>query len=299
MSEWRSALAFLLLSSAGRVGGAHAQSTAEFRRRVDELRQTSRRVHETLRTTAQARTRGMILDTLRRGPLTLVVVPSLEPVAAAALDSTWPVIERTYGRAVADLGNTALVLQALDAPEGPVPPQPRSIEVLASTSAGPGDVAISLRQVLATQIQQGMDSGLARWVGGVLLPMLIDSEMNGITDLCLQGQDAACRQALRHLEPALVSTPLGASARLALLDVVVRQGGTGAYDRLLATRGQPIDARLAAAAGMPADSVFAAWRHRVLSAQPLPVAVSPGSAWVAVGWCLLLAVLALRSSRWR
>jgi hypothetical protein len=302
----------------------------------------------------------MILDTLRRGPLTLVVVPSLEPVAAAALDSTWPVIERTYGRAVADLGNTALVLQALDAPEGPVPPQPRSIEVLASTSAGPGDVAISLRQVLATQIQQGMDSGLARWVGGVLLPMLIDSgfygplyleltvspwhrvqdcrrgdlascrlalgvdgrddptdrwydasdrrhivagwlpsEMNGITDLCLQGQDAACRQALRHLEPALVSTPLGASARLALLDVVVRQGGTGAYDRLLATRGQPIDARLAAAAGMPADSVFAAWRHRVLSAQPLPVAVSPGSAWVAVGWCLLLAVLALRSSRWR
>jgi len=353
-------MALLVLGSACLAGGTHAQTTSEFRRRVEELQRTSRRVHETLEAAAEARTRGMVLDTLRRGPLILVVGPSVEAIAAAALDSTWPAIEHTYGHAIAVLGNTALVLQALDAPEGPVPPQPRSIEILASASARPSDVAITLRQALATQIQQGMDSGLAHWVGGVLLPTPTDSgfygplyleltispwhrvqdcrrgdlascrlalgvdgrddptdrwydasdrrrmvagwlpsEMNGVTTRCLQGQDAACRQALRRLEPTLVSTPLGAGARLALLDVVLRRGGTGAYDRLLATRGQPIDTRLAAAAGVSADSVFATWRSRVLSAQPLPVAVSPSSAWVAVGWCLLLAVLALRSSRWR
>jgi hypothetical protein len=360
MSERRSVLALLILSSAGLAGGAHAQATAEFRRRVEDLQRTARRVHETLQAAAEVRTRGMVLDTLRRGPLNLVIAPSLEPVATAALDSTWPAIERTYGRAIADLGNTAFVLQALDAPEGPVPPQPRSIEILASASARPGDVAISLRQALATQIQQGMDSGLAHWVGGELLPMLPDSgfygplyleltispwhrvqdcrrgdlpscrlalgvdgrddptdrwydasdrrrmvatwlptELSDVTALCLRGQDAACRQVLVGHGTGLISMPLGGAARLALLDIVLQHGGTGAYDRLLATRGQPIDERLAAAAAIPADSVFAAWRTRVLSAQPLPVAVSPGSAWVAVGWCLLLAVLSMRSSRWR
>ena len=113
------------------------------------------------------------------------------------------------------------------------------------------------------------------------------------------GTDADCEVALRALPSIAITPPLSGTARLHLVETALEVGGPGAYDRLLATAGRPMEARLAAAARLPGDSLFALWRGRVLTARPKTVALQAKGAWAAVLWSTLLGFLALRSTRWR
>src|SRR5574341_1731 len=117
---------------------------------------------------------------------------------------------------------------------------------------------------------------------------------------CARGStDEPCIAALRDIPRSSVPAPLSASASFSLLETVLDVGGRDAYGRLLSRPDRPLEGRLAAAAGLSSDSLFALWRHRVLAARPRTVGLSPGGAWAAVLWSTILGILALRSTRWR
>ncbi|HEY6808769.1 MAG TPA: hypothetical protein VI160_08265 [Gemmatimonadales bacterium] len=111
--------------------------------------------------------------------------------------------------------------------------------------------------------------------------------------------DADCLLLLRAVAGTRLDPPLSTMARGSLVATALELGGPGAYDRLLANPRAPLPDRLAAAAGVPADSVIAAWRARVTAVAPSSARVPARSAWAAFGWAVVFGVLALRSSRWR
>ncbi len=116
---------------------------------------------------------------------------------------------------------------------------------------------------------------------------------------CRAGADSACIELLRTVPPAVVGYPLEASARQALVRVAMRLGGRNAYGRLMHDSTASMEARLAAAANAPIDSVITVWRQTVLAARPAPVSVSPFHLAAGLGWILLLGFCGLRSTRWR
>lgn len=115
------------------------------------------------------------------------------------------------------------------------------------------------------------------------------------TDACLSGSDAACVTILRRGHSA---HPVSAVHRSQLLQVAMVVGGPGAMERLMSTNGG-VDARLAAAARAPTDTLLKAWLARVRAGEKPSDNMSPALAAVSVGWILAFTVLGLRSSRWR
>ena len=115
---------------------------------------------------------------------------------------------------------------------------------------------------------------------------------------CTGNDDAACI-ALMRLAPRVAAPPLSTTTRALLLALALDAGGRNAFDQLLDNPARPLEARLAAAAGIPADSLIGRWRRRVLAVRPKTVAADERVAWGAVVWSVLFALAALRSSRWR
>jgi len=117
--------------------------------------------------------------------------------------------------------------------------------------------------------------------------------------------DAACVEVLRvalagsggydafRLPPAV-----GDGARRALVAEVQRLGGPEAWGRLIESAGQPLEARLAAAARVPPDSLMRNWRRGLIAARPTAVTVSSASLLMALLWFGIGLAFALRFSRW-
>jgi hypothetical protein len=119
-------------------------------------------------------------------------------------------------------------------------------------------------------------------------------------DCTRRRDDSACIRLMRMDRGwHFVTPPFSVHARLLLLSQAIASGGPGAFERLVAAVGQPLDARLAAAARMPIDSLVSHWRSYVVAAHPKTVAADTGAAWAAVFWGVFLTVAALRSTRWR
>ncbi len=113
-----------------------------------------------------------------------------------------------------------------------------------------------------------------------------------------QHVDTACT-ALLHLLPAdEFDPPLGATARQSLLALALDLGGRDAVTRM---RAAPDDraARLAAAAGISADSLVRMWRRDVVAARSSNPSMSWGMALTSLLWVTACGALALRSSPWR
>lgn len=108
--------------------------------------------------------------------------------------------------------------------------------------------------------------------------------------------DRACSLMLQRVPAAI---PLEATARSSLVAEALTQGGEGAFTRFLSASGRPIRDRLAEAAGMPADTLVALWRARVLEARPESHAGLILSPLPLALWLVLLLGLATKSSRWR
>ena len=117
--------------------------------------------------------------------------------------------------------------------------------------------------------------------------------------------DAACLEVLRaaltgsgrydafRLPPAVGDAP-----RRALVAEVQRLGGPEAWSRLIGSAGQPLEARLDLAAGVPGDSLIRAWRRTLIAARPTNVNVSAGSFLMALLWFAVGLAFAMRFSRW-
>lgn len=116
---------------------------------------------------------------------------------------------------------------------------------------------------------------------------------------CVARSDAACTQLLRSLRAGALPKPLTQGARVTLVREALRLGGRDAYRRLLAEPAAPLAARVAAAAGVPMDSLMSGWRRSILAARPQPVTLPLWAIFTACGWMAFFAACGLRSSRWR
>jgi hypothetical protein len=119
-------------------------------------------------------------------------------------------------------------------------------------------------------------------------------------DRCLTlKSDDACIGILRSLPPTIpLPLPLPYATRLTLVRRAIDLGGRDAYSRLARGDGS-IEERLASAAGIGADSLIAGWRRDIIAAPLKTVTFTAAAGWSAVGWVTLLALLGLRSTRWR
>ncbi len=115
-------------------------------------------------------------------------------------------------------------------------------------------------------------------------------------DACTLGSDSACLDVLhaRGFEP-----PLSTDARQSLVRLTLVSGGRRALGRLAHGVSRSLSQRFALAAGMPVDSLILAWRRAIIEARPKPVTIAPARAWTALGWIVLMGLVAFRSSRWR
>ena len=115
---------------------------------------------------------------------------------------------------------------------------------------------------------------------------------------CVDGRlDDACLHLL-HMEVSYRSALPGRGVRSLVLEARVI-GGEGTFTRLVADTTAPLGDRLAAAAGVPLDSLLRAWHTRVLAAAPAPTRVGSVSGWMSVLVVAIAGALALRSTRWR
>ena len=117
---------------------------------------------------------------------------------------------------------------------------------------------------------------------------------------CVRGDAAGCAHALgirRSGDPDAGGEyyPL---VRADLLLAALEQGGEGAWTRLVAAEGGSVEQDLAAAAGMPADSMLLRWRDGLLALQPDRGPLDVASAGLILGWSALILAAGLGIARW-
>ena len=148
---------------------------------------------------------------------------------------------------------------------------------------------------------EGREDPWSTWYDAADRRRLVDRVFRGSSrreDCVTHYSDAACLAALRLESLSSAPPPFSSAARLSLLATALHAGGNGAYERLLSAHGS-LGQRLALAAGSSPEALIVAWRERILSARPKSAEFTPPSAWAAVAWCLVLAALSFRSTRWR
>jgi hypothetical protein len=117
------------------------------------------------------------------------------------------------------------------------------------------------------------------------------------TEKCLAGNDAACVEVLHRIH-RFDQPPSGAAARESLTREALRLGGSDAFARLIASPDTASKA-LAAAAGVPIDSVLRSWQRQMRYGSLGSGDVSIRMVVFALLWVGLLLVLVSRISRWR
>ena len=95
------------------------------------------------------------------------------------------------------------------------------------------------------------------------------------------------------------AVPFDAEVRASLLWFALREGGKGAWGRLLAHADDTPQATLEAASGMPGTELAAAWQRWLVGNRPTRQAGLGSLALGALFWMTLLIALAARSTRWR
>lgn len=116
---------------------------------------------------------------------------------------------------------------------------------------------------------------------------------------CASGSDGDCTELLRGLPGGALPRPLGYEARATLVHLALRLGGREAYRRLLANPSGTVGARLAAAAGVPLESVVDRWRRDIIASRPATVLLPTWAFAVALAWTAIFAGCGLWSTRWR
>lgn len=129
---------------------------------------------------------------------------------------------------------------------------------------------------------------------------MIGGELNGLERVARQrcmdlGDLSACRSILT---PARVLPPVGVIGRQYLVQLALESGGASAFERLTADSGATIEHRLAAAAGVPIDTLLDRWSASLRAAPRGPPA-SYQELLLGLAWSGLLLAMALRGSRWR
>ena len=124
-------------------------------------------------------------------------------------------------------------------------------------------------------------------------------EAQHVREACARGDYARCDELLAEHGNLGSLIPMPWYARMAMVWVALDTGGEGAWDRLVEDPTmEPADALLYASGASPQE-LEARWRDMVLKHQPQAHAGLSVSRWTALFWILILAALAMRSTRWR
>lgn len=115
---------------------------------------------------------------------------------------------------------------------------------------------------------------------------------------CFHSELDTCRAALGLADSAGGAGALSAGTRASLLAYALEVGGDGSYARLYDTA-PDVAGRLVNAAGVPLDELVAGWRNAVQAARPDARAGMARTGFWTVVWLAGLALLAMRSTRWR
>lgn len=117
---------------------------------------------------------------------------------------------------------------------------------------------------------------------------------------CVQGDAAGCAHAL-GIRPSGDPDAGGEYyplVRADLLLAALEQGGEGAWARLIAAADGGVEQGVAAAAGMPADSMLLRWRGELLALQPDRGPLDLSAAGLILGWSGLILAAGLGIARW-
>lgn len=117
---------------------------------------------------------------------------------------------------------------------------------------------------------------------------------------CVQGDAAGCAHALgiRHSGDPDAGGEYYPLVRADLLLAALEQGGEGAWARLSAEREGSVEQRLAAAAGLPVDTMLLRWREGLLALQPDRGPLDLSAAGLILGWSALILGAGLGIARW-
>jgi hypothetical protein len=113
---------------------------------------------------------------------------------------------------------------------------------------------------------------------------------------CLAGSDEACAAVLRS---GFVPQPLDHNVRKSVLQVALRQGGEGAYRRLVQGGGSHVAEHLETVAGLSLDALLRTWHEEIMEARPRPPAMRRAEVWAVLAWTLVFAAMGFGSTRWR
>lgn len=117
---------------------------------------------------------------------------------------------------------------------------------------------------------------------------------------CVRDQsDEACTAILTERAERGLVAPISWRAHQTLFHAALDLGGSRAIARLIERDSTLIAEHLASAAGVELDSLLTFWRSRIIAARPEPTIMKRRTKWSAMAWGLLMAFLALRSTRWR
>jgi len=117
---------------------------------------------------------------------------------------------------------------------------------------------------------------------------------------CLGARDdESCSAVVRAVDISALPSVADQATRRTLLDAALRRGGAGAYHRLRATPSPAMEVRLAAAAGVPIDTLLADWRVEMVQAVRTVTPWSTKIGVAGIGWLVVFLACALWSSRWR
>ncbi|MDH3290636.1 MAG: hypothetical protein OEO20_14680 [Gemmatimonadota bacterium] len=342
------------------ASGLHAQDAAQYRDKVDRL---AARL-EAVRAQVLAKDSiGSPVDTVRRGPLRLLVRPERQAFLAEVADITWDTLATMLGADTLLILGSHVFVHVADDSRLRLPPDVGQYRIW--RLGEPRDVAADLARFIVHTIWEGLDATLRSWLSNPAgLDSLSNTQAEAVyVDLvtapwelvkacragdleacarsldlevaddtvslwytaeeqrrrvekgggtwwdiynrklpdyigCTGGDDAACSVYLNQ-HRWMIGAPLSASARESFLRVALEVGGEGALGRLARSEAPATGGRLSAAAGVPRDSLIALWRDRILAAAPAQVIITGATGWTALAWVLVLAFLALRSTRWR
>jgi hypothetical protein len=168
---------------------------------------------------------------------------------------------------------------------------------------GPPEHNDGAARVIADALVSAMPQDVHDWIGGGSLHTP-DSFVWAYRDLATSGSIPARRCYARDVE-ACVMAIVGDSARLispatrvSLLQHALELGGGGAYARFVAPA-TGVAERLARAADRPLAEVMTGWRDAVQEARPrVHAGVARAGMWTLL-WLVGLALLSMRSTRWR
>jgi hypothetical protein len=119
------------------------------------------------------------------------------------------------------------------------------------------------------------------------------------TDLCInRGSDSACIVVMRGFGERRVSRLGSWRIRKTVIQQAALSGGPQAFGRLIQNSVTIGDA-VAAASGVPLDSVLTVWHRRVREEGIASESFTPAIALLSIGWVLVLGAVATRSGRWR